>query len=215
MAGKSKKKTPSRSSGKRGVVQRRFIVLASLVTVLSGTSALLLALAPAPLRPEPLLIAAEERGDDLTSALFRTEQPADRTSWQYIYIHQSKSFAGNATSLAPQGDMGDHFLIGNGDGLVDGEIQMTQRWNLQQPPAPPQGVGNMNANVISVCVVGDFDQTRPSAAQFHRLADLTKTLQARYRIAPENVMLYPEAPTAGGIGKHFPMTALREQLLAQ
>ena len=212
MAGKPKKKTP-RSSGKRGVVQRRFIVIASLVTVLSGTSALLLALAPAPLTPEPLLIAIDEQGPELGSALFRTQQPAEGTPWKYIYIHQSKSFSGNAMTLSPGGNCGDHFLIGNGDGLIDGEIQMTQRWNLQQPPAPPQGVGAMNGDVISVCVVGDFDQTRPTASQFHRIADLTKTLQAKYRIAPENVMLYPDAPTAGGIGKHFPVTAFREQLL--
>jgi hypothetical protein len=208
MAGKAKKKPSSRAS--RGVVQRRFIVMAALVTVLSGTSALLLALSPAPLAPEPLLIAADEQGNDLTLAIFRTQETADNSPWKYIYIHQSKSVAGNVTML---GNPGDHFLVGNGEGLVDGEIQMTQRWNLQQPPAPPAGVGTMNSNVISVCVVGDFDQMRPTAAQFHRIADLTKTLQAKYRIAAENVMLYPEAATQGGIGRHFPVTALREQLL--
>lgn len=204
MAGKARKKN----------TQRRFIVFASLVGVLSGTSALLLALAPAPLRPEPLLIATNEQGPELIQAVFKTQTPADLTQWKYIYVHHSKSLAGDATTLSDAANgAGDHFIIGNGQGLVDGEIQMSQRWNLQQSATPPAGAAGIDRACISICVVGDFDQFRPSGAQFQRLSDLVRTLQARYRISAKDVMLVSQPSGGASIGRYFPVSSLREQLL--
>ena len=192
---------------------RKFYVFASLITVLTLTSALLLALAPAPLIPDASSSLFAIDAPDSMDVIFRTTTPTQRERWAYIYIHQSQTPGGNALTLAQRrGGFGDHFVIGNGDGAIDGEIQIAQRWDAQMPANPPIGAASMDPTCISICIIGDFDQARPTPTQLRRLAQLVNTLQARFRIAADHVMI-AQASSPAGVGRHFPVQDFRHLLL--
>jgi N-acetylmuramoyl-L-alanine amidase len=198
--------------------QRKIVVLASLVTVMTLTSALLLALAPPPLTAQTsfdnLWAADQDGGRDLVDAIFQTRVPARQDHWKYIYIHQSASPWDNAQMLAasPAG-LGDHFVIGDGYGSADGEIQLTQRWNNQSAPATPAGAQSIDPNCISICLIGDFNSAKPTAAQLRRLVELVSALQSQFAIGGDRVFLLDSSPGPAGIGKCFPLASIRQQLL--
>lgn len=193
---------------------RAVIVFVSLVGTLGLTSALLLALAPAPLTP------------DVATALFALDAPASLDvifdtavaptpgRWKYIYIHHSRTPAGSAATLAREGGLAEHFVIGNGDGCVDGEIQVTQRWAQQESiNDPPPGVSHIDPACISICLIGDFDQTRPTPTQQRRLAQLVGALQAKLQIPASQVWLIDQPGSVAGIGRQFPKEEFRTAIL--
>ena len=186
----------------------------SLIGVLTFTSALLLALAPAPLTPDAASSLFAVDAPNSMDAIFQTEVASPGSRWKFIYIHHSRTPGGNAITLGQQtGGLTDHFVIGNGDGALDGEIQVGQRWNRQLSANPPHGATGIDPNCISICVIGDFDRTVPTPMQIRRLAQLVGTLQGRYHIGGDKVMVFNQPNTPAGSGKYFPLTALREQLL--
>ncbi len=193
--------------------QRRVVVLTSLVLVLTLTSALLLALAPAPLTPDATNSLFAIDTPQTMDVIFQTDTPMRTGRWKYIYVHHSSTVAGNALSLA-QANRGvaDHFVIGNGDGCMDGEIQIGPRWNAQSEPGIPEGATGIDPNCISICLVGDFEHSVPTPTQLRRLEQLVSTLQGRLRISATDVVM-DSSSTAAGVGRFFPQTAFREQLL--
>jgi hypothetical protein len=189
-------------------------VFVSLVGALTLTSALLLALAPESLRPDAaqksLFATSEPQSFEV---LFDTAAPIRSGRWKYVFIHHSRTASGDAVSLAetPNG-IPDHFVIGNGDGCQDGEIQITQRWTQQDVPGDIPGLPRTQPNFISICLVGDFDTMHPTAAQRQRLAALVGALQHKLDIPAENVVLMGRGVGIAGIGRNFPLAAFRAQL---
>ena len=98
---------------------------------------------------------------------------ADRP-WRYIVLHHSASAAGNYDEIDREhrkllgyDGCGYHFIIGNGNGSGDGQIEVAQRWNNQK-----QGIHCRNARThevdeygIGICLVGDLDQQPPTPRQ--------------------------------------------------
>jgi len=189
---------------------RKVVVFTSLVVVLMFTSALLMALAPAPLTPDATNTLFAIDMPNSMDAIFQTETPSAGTAWKYIYVHHSRS-AG--APVAGNGELNDHFVIGNGSGLTDGEVQMGQRWEQQRPAAAPLRSTRIDPHCISICLVGDFDQTRPTATQMRRLGQLVTALQARYRIPLSSVALADQPQSVAGSGRFFPISMFREQLI--
>jgi hypothetical protein len=194
---------------------RKFIVFVSLVGLLTLTSALLLALAPAPLMPDAASSLFAIDAPSSLDVIFNTKVQSPPNRWKYIYVRHSRTASGNALSLGQTpGGLGDHFVIGNGDGAIDGEIQIGQRWNHQQPATPPAGAQKIDPACVSICLVGDFDRTVPTQTQLRRLSQLVGTLQGKYGIASNCVVLQTEVSSSpAGIGRYFPSTAFRQQLL--
>ncbi len=193
---------------------RRVVVLVCLVSVLTLTSALLLALAPAPLNPDPANTLFAIEPVHSMDAVFQTDTPLTTARWKYIYIHHSNTPAGNALSLAaPGGQVADHFVIGNGEGGMDGQIQIGTRWNTQTSAGAPQGAQSIDPDCISICLIGDLDRNGPTPTQLKRLEQLVTALQGRLRISATNVSMLDQPGTAAGVGRYFPQTAFREQLL--
>jgi hypothetical protein len=194
--------------------QRKLVVFSTLLGVLSLTSALLMALEPAPITPDAassLFAVDEPRSMD---AVFETKIPVPANRWKYIYIHHSRTASGNALTLGEKTNgVGDHFVIGNGDGCVEGEIQLSQRWNQQLAALPPAGANTIDPACISICVVGDFDSTVPTRTQLRRLGQLVGALQGQLHIDASQVLLMQEPRTAAGVGRYFPTSAFRQQLL--
>ena len=189
-------------------------MFSTLLGVLTLTSALLMVLEPAPIAADAaasLFAVDEPRSMDV---IFETKAPVPAGRWKYVYVHHSRTASGNALTLGQNtGGIGDHFVIGNGDGCVDGEIQISQRWNAQQSALPPAGANTIDPACISICVVGDFDSTVPTPTQIRRLTQLVNALQGTLHIDRSQVLLIQEPKSAAGIGRYFPTAAFRGQLL--
>ena len=194
---------------------RTFIVFICLVGTLTLTSALLLALASPPLSPDAATSLFAVDAPQSLDAVFDTRVPVAAGKWQYIYIHHSRTPGGTATTVATdEGGPSDHFVIGNGDGLVDGEVQLTQQWTQQLSIShPPGGVTHIDPACISVCLIGDFDRTRPTATQTRRLTELVAALQTRFHIPASHVLTVDQAASSAGIGRRFPLASLQSQIL--
>src|SRR5690349_21092851 len=101
---------------------RKIVVVTALIGGLTFTSALVLALAPAPLTPGASSSPFALDAPDSMDVIFQTQQASTTPGqWKYIYIHHSRTTGGNAVSMSTgkAGGLGDHFVIGNGSGAVD------------------------------------------------------------------------------------------------
>ncbi len=194
--------------------QRRFFVFVSLVAFVSATAALLLALAPQPLAPDlPQTLAAVESPDGMEQ-IFQTDAPVNRAGWKYIYIRHSKTPSGDAVSLTGgRGDPGDHFVICNGKGAADGEIQLTPRWLAQLSALPPAGAESIDPACISICLIGDHDRTQPTPIQLRRLSRLVTTLQSQLRLPARNVIVQTTPGSPATAGGKFPVADFRSRIL--
>ena len=183
---------------------RGLIVSIALVGALGLTTALLALLSPSPLSPDfaGQLAKAEESLD----RLFDLEADIHPDRWTAVYVHHSNTPSGNASTLADaareRGILGtpDHFVIGNGDGMVDGEIQFTERWTRQLPAASPALGVRVEPDCISVCLIGDFDRNRPTVEQQARLDQLLAALIERLNLGPDAVVRVIAKDSAAGMG---------------
>ncbi len=159
--------------------RRNMLVIFGLLLSLSLTSALLLALAPNPMLPQPKSLLVLDQTPSLDS-IFDTKQPLHR--WQHIYIHHSKS------RRQPSASTGDHFLI---TGPLDGDIQIKidPRWTNQLAATPNTAI--VSPTCISICIVGDFTQANPTPAQQAALRQLLQSLQSRLSIPHKNILTSP------------------------
>lgn len=115
--------------------------------------------------------------------------------WKYIVIHHSATNAGSVRAFHQYhtrqgyGGIAYHFVIGNGNGMKDGEIQQTFRWK-EQISGTHVSVNSWEHNVfgIGICLVGNLEKAPPSAAQIKALRKLVKKLQKQYNISSSNVV---------------------------
>lgn len=213
----TRQRNTAKANGKNTAptAKRRVVVLVALVGVLTLTSALLLAIAPAPLSTQTtaslLAVDAPQSFDELFES---PSVPVEAAKWNYIFVHHSNAPAGNATTMAGNDSMmADHFVIGNGDGAADGEIQVGLRWKQQLPPGRTAGADSIIPTCISVCLVGDFSQTRPTPTQQRQLVQLVTALQNRLHIPAGRVSFFTQNESAAGIGAFFPANDFRKQIL--
>ena len=193
--------------------RRTLAVLGSLVVSMTAVSALLLVLEPRPLAPigGPVLTAFQPSPSGI-EALFATQPSPSDERWRAIVIHHSGTSRGNAQTLAEQhqaeghAGLGHHFVIGNGDGAGDGEVQIGYRWKQQ--------LDGTYRDAISVCLIGDGDRVRPTEEQMKQLIHLVTLLQERLQIPAQRVLLHANiAQDTTSPGRHFPAGAFRQQLI--
>src|SRR5436309_13497471 len=110
-------------------------------------------------------------------------------SWQYIVIHHSATPAGNAASFDRMhkakgwDELGYHFVIGNGTGSADGQIEVGPRWPKQKWGAHAKTADQRFNNYgIGICLVGNFDIERPTKAQMESVERLVGYLMKTYRL---------------------------------
>lgn len=105
--------------------------------------------------------------------------------WRTITIHHSATLEGNAGSFdrnhrkRGMGGLFYHFVIGNGTGSGDGEIEVGTRWKKQAQVNRP--------NDIQICLVGDFERENISDKQLDRLIKLITVLREEYNIPLNNI----------------------------
>jgi len=136
--------------------------------------------------------------------------------WRWIVIHHSATETGSAESFDRMhrargwDEMGYHFVITNGQGGADGQVQVGGRWTKQKWGAHCKTAGNDYNNYgIGVCVVGNFSDRLPSRAQLASLGRLVGFLMDRYRIAASEVIGHRDAP---GTATECPGDALHRYL---
>lgn len=215
-AARSKSSRPTRAAQAQS--RRGMVVFGSLIGVLGLTGILLRAMqtpltADAATTTMPSYGAPSSDGGRSLLAIFNTRVPAPANRWKAIYIHHSRSIDGNASALAKVGMGGDHFVIGNGAGAEDGEIQFTELWDQQRPGKPAAGQATVDPTCISINLIGDFDRAAPTPTQIGRVVQLVQTLQERLHVPANQVWLCDYPGSAAGVGKFFPISAFQGQLL--
>jgi len=137
--------------------------------------------------------------------------------WTTVVIHHSATPRGSARAFDKAhrdkgwDELGYHFVIGNGTGSGDGQIEVGPRWYKQKHGAHCKTPDNyFNEHGIGICLVGDFTKSRPTPRQIASLERLTTFLCERCGIPPSRVV------THGGVthktqcpGYNFPLAAVR------
>jgi hypothetical protein len=182
------------------------MVITGLLGALTLTSILLLIMTPPPLVREVVGLVVATDSDEAMGVIDRPATPIKPGRWAYIFIHHSNTTGGNCEGL---GNL-DHFVIGNGEGCDDGTIEIGKRWN-EQLGASVAGV-DLGENSISICLVGNFDLTAPTAVQMRQLDRLVNFLQKRYGITARAVMSQDRSGDVGGIGQFFPKVVFARHL---
>src|ERR1700759_4757278 len=102
--------------------------------------------------------------------------PVAPRSWQAIVIHHSATPAGGAARFDREhrekgwDELGYDFVIGNGTDTGDGQVEVGSRWTKQKIGAHAKTPDNWyNEHAIGICLVGDFESDRPTAAHMRSL----------------------------------------------
>lgn len=130
------------------------------------------------------------------------EAPRTGREWRYLVLHHSATPGGNArefdTLHRRKGwdELGYHFVITNGNGGPDGQVQVGSRWRKQKHGAHTGGTPDNEYNKygIGICLVGNFMRRRPSPAQLRAVTELTEFLAERYGIPPGRILGHKDAP---------------------
>jgi N-acetyl-anhydromuramyl-L-alanine amidase AmpD len=157
---------------------------------------------------------------DTVEVIFNTPKPLDNARWQSIVIHDSGSPVGNPASLDAQArannlrGLGYHFVIGNGNGMDDGQLAVGSRWLNQMPGAHAAGpkADWYNRHSIGICLIGDGNRNRFTPAQMRRLVQLVDALCREFKIPPDKVVLHSQICSTDDPGSLFSEATLRAQL---
>jgi N-acetyl-anhydromuramyl-L-alanine amidase AmpD len=118
--------------------------------------------------------------------------------WKYIVIHHSAGDFGTIDFLQrvhrerqasdPIDAIPYHYVIGNGNGLKEGEIASDWRrhygiWGAHV------SARNQDRNIrgIGICMIGNYEVDAVPEGQYLALVSLTRTLMEKYQISIENI----------------------------
>ena len=133
--------------------------------------------------------------------------------WATIVVHHSATASGSVESFdrfhRSKGwdGIGYHFVIGNGDGMVDGAVEPTFRWRLQREGAHA-AVSSYNEQGIGICLVGNFDVARPTPAQVASFDRLVARLRSRFPDLVERPVPHGRLTQTACPGRLFPSDRL-------
>lgn len=204
--------------------RRTVVVLGSLIGAMTLAAGLLLALEPSPVVPISdglMATSVSSHQRDPEAVLFDTLPAVDARRWQAIVIHHSGARQGSAETLNAAheklglGGLGYHFVVNNGRGAPDGQIQLGFRWKRQMVGAYTGGKDGewYNRNALGICVIGDPVAQAPTETQLSELVWLVRKLQQRFEIPADRVLI--QGDRAGEKSAPlFPLASFRQRLLA-
>lgn len=140
--------------------------------------------------------------------------------WKYIVIHHSGTAHGGAELFERNHinrgfrALGYHFVIGNGTDTPDGSIEIGRRWENQWDGAHTRGKANKSG--IGICLVGNFENSRPTRKQMQSLVRLATHLSYRHGIPLSGIRGHNDFDAGTRCpGRNFPWdefrTALRQR----
>jgi N-acetylmuramoyl-L-alanine amidase len=112
--------------------------------------------------------------------------PVKRSRWKYIVVHNSGTREGNARVFDiyhrrvrhMQNGLAYHFVIGDGHGSGDGQVEIGDRWK-RQINGGHVASDYLNDIALGICLVGDFNRDQPTRAQVGALEELIPYLRTR------------------------------------
>jgi LysM repeat protein len=143
--------------------------------------------------------------------------------WKRIVIHHSGVDTGTMKGMDRyhrdvrhmENGLAYHFVIGNGNGMGDGEIGVGSRW-AKQLDGGHLASESQNKASLGVCLVGNFDKGKPTPEQMRRLTALVHALLERCQLPPSAVrthqqvnVVYTRCP-----GRYFPTRSWLKSLKA-
>ncbi len=139
-----------------------------------------------------------------------------RSRWRRIIAHHSATKNGNAVIFGRahrrrgmENGLAYHFVIGNGtNGTADGEIEIGPRWRKQLHGGHVRGRA-LNETSIGICLVGNFENTRPTAKQIQSLHNLTAYLRSGMLGRVPKAYGHKDLEPNQCPGKFFPLKAYR------
>lgn len=160
---------------------------------------------------------------DLSPAVQRAidRAPVRSGRWKYIVIHHSATSVGSAKSMDAyhrrqrhmENGLAYHFVIGNGRGMKDGEIVVGNRWT-KQLNGGHLSRESLNEVSIGICLVGNFNNTKPTRKQIDSLEALLEALMKRCRLSAKSIETHKqiqpkhtECP-----GRRFDLNAVKRRL---
>ena len=151
------------------------------------------------------------------------EPPVSSHDWKYIVLHHSASEGGSVDTIDalhqsrrdqfgnPWQGIGYHFVIGNGQGMPDGQVKATFRWNEQLHGAHARSRLH-NRHGIGICLIGNFDVASPTPRQMAALGELCQFLAARYNLPAKRVLRHLDIAATRCPGRLFPYAELLDCL---
>jgi len=135
--------------------------------------------------------------------------------WRYIVIHHSGVDEGTMKGMDRyhreerhmEHGLAYHFVIGNGNGMGDGEIGVGQRWR-EQFNGGHLASERQNSYSLGICLVGNFDKAKPTAKQMQSLTALTQALMKRCNLTTGSIRTHQQINVVRTRcpGRYFPMT---------
>jgi LysM repeat protein len=112
--------------------------------------------------------------------------PKTTRQWKYVVVHHSGTSTGDASIFeyyhrevrGMENGMAYHFVIGNGSDTKDGEIEVGNRWKKQLQGGHLRS-DEQNEIAIGICLVGDFNRSRPTKKQIAALIELITYLRQK------------------------------------
>lgn len=155
----------------------------------------------------------------ITDALSRAPVKAGR--WKYIVIHHSAVDEGTMKGMDAfhrnqrhmEHGLAYHFVIGNGNGMGDGEIAVGNRWKEQLDGGHLRSE-TQNKIALGICLVGNFDAHPPSAKQLQSLRALIRGLMKRCNLSASSVRTHQQINIIGTRcpGDKFPTRSFLNEL---
>jgi N-acetyl-anhydromuramyl-L-alanine amidase AmpD len=118
--------------------------------------------------------------------------------------------------------MGYHFVIGNGNGSGDGQIEPGSRWTAQAVGAHAASPGNQyNEQGVGICLVGNFTSMveggglrLPTGKQIESLRFLVLYLCLKLGLTPDEMIGHCDVPGAHTLcpGGNLPLEGFRREL---
>jgi hypothetical protein len=169
-------------------------VLAALLISMTTGAIILMVLGNDPPPAGPFCLSSYYRLGPIEKAI-SSQAPQYPHRWDCIEIYYSATKAGNIEQLAslsgltsPE-DINCHFVICNGLGAGDGQIQPTEKWQRQWSIVPGQ-TWYGSSQTIRICVIADNKTARPTNLQIKRIEALVEGLSRKFNIQPEYIY-YP------------------------
>lgn len=166
--------------------------------------------------PKPPVVAQKPR----PSGPAEWAPKAAARPWKWIVVHHSASPSGSASVFDKMhrgkgwDELGYHFVIGNGTDSGDGQIEVGPRWPKQKHGAHAKTSDNRyNDFGIGICLVGNFDNDRPTAKQMQSLAKLTAYLMKTYRVSPDRIIGHGDTKATECPGRYMSLAAVRNQAM--
>jgi murein DD-endopeptidase MepM/ murein hydrolase activator NlpD len=143
--------------------------------------------------------------------------------WQYVVIHHSGVDTGTVKAMDQyhrevrhmENGLAYDFVIGNGNGMGDGEIAVGRRWTRQLDGGHLASEAQ-NRIAIGICLVGNFDEHKPDPRQLESLRALVEALMARCKLTPGAVKTHQQINVVRTRcpGAKFPATSFLNSLNA-